>query len=130
MTTETMRHILLVTILMAFLTGNAAAHDTDAPHSHDLAADAASANFNALTPAALGAHTRPAKGVPMAFLVIPIGGESFPFHWLWHFMRGETVDNRIHLAREMMGWNVIPRFHQPDTLKDETDLSVSPPQYE
>jgi len=125
-----MRHFLFLSILMAFLTGSAAAHDTDSPHNHDLAGDAASVSINALTPVALDAHATPAKGVPMAFLIIPIGGESFPFHWFWHTMRGETVDNRIHLAHELMGWYDIPRFHQPDALKDECDRSVSPPQNE
>ena len=130
MTPKRMRQIMFLSIVMAFLAGTAAAHDTDSPHTHDPAGDATSVYFDALSPAVPGAHALPTNAAPMAFLVIPIGGELFPFHWLWHALRGETVDNRTHLVHEMMGWYKIPHFHQLDTLKDESDRSVSPPQYE
>ena len=130
MNRKTMRHILFLSIVMAFLTGSAAAHDTDSPHTHDGAGNVVAPFLDTYAPATIGAHTTQATSAPTAFLVIPIGGESFPFHWLWHFMRGETVDNRIHLVHEMMDWYQIPHFHQPGALKDKTDFSVSPPQYD
>ena len=126
MTRKMMRQFLSLGILMAVFAGPAAAHETDAPHTHDPAGEAASAYFDALTPAISGAHAYPAVSAPMAFLVIPIGGESFPFHWLWHAMNGEVINDRIHLAHELAGWYQIPHFHQPDTRKVERDHSVSP----
>ena len=123
MTHKTIRQLMFLSILLAVCVGPAAAHDTGMPHTHDPAA----AEQNAHTHVG---HGLPSNSIPMAFLVIPISGESFPFHWLWHVMRGETIDNRNHLVHEMMGWYGIPHFHQSDTLNDEGDRSVSPPQYE
>ena len=41
----------------------------------------------------------PSSSMPMAFLVIPIGGESFPFHWLWNFMNGLPDDDHSLLTQ-------------------------------
>lgn len=123
--------VLVISLLLAANAGLSVAHDTGTPHTHDPAGDGLRSQLSGTA----GFHARlsqhlPTNGASTAFLVIPIGGEFFPFHWLWHTMRGETVDNRIHLVHEVMGWYKIPRFHRADTFKDESDLSVSPPQYE
>ena len=64
-----------ILLILALSVGLTSAHETDNPHTHDTVSDG---------------------GRAVAFLVIPISGEQFPFHWLWHFMSGETSgDHRL-----------------------------------
>ena len=111
MTCKIMRQIMFLCILMAVLAGPAAAHDTGSPHTHDASGDAASVFRGAGVALAPGEHSYPVQAVPVAFLVIPITGETFPFHWLWHAMNGEVINDRVHLIHEIMGWYDLPNPH-------------------
>lgn len=128
------RSFLLIYVL-AISTGFAAAHDTGVPHTHDPASDAFSAMHNPDILGMLGDHSHAGHGVPtgnapMAYLIVPIAGDFFPFHWLWHTMNGETLDDNIHLVHEIMHWFDIPHPHSENLAEQGGDLSTSPKQVE
>ena len=117
----TIRPFVFTLLLLAVSAGLTAAHDTGSPHSHELASDHARAFVNSDGAGSFGAssqvsHGLPTAGAPVAFLIVPISGEFFPFHWLWHTMNGEKVDERIHLVHEIMHWFGLPHPHDSDEV--------------
>lgn len=118
MTCATFRHLLFILLLVTVSAGLTVAHDTGSPHSHDPVSDHVRALCAVDEASAFGAFSHPSHGVaadsaPVAFLIVPISGEVFPFHWLWHTMKGEKVDEPIHLLPEIMHWYGLPHPHGP-----------------
>lgn len=114
MTSATIRCFLFILLLAAVSAGLTVAHDTGSPHTHDPAKSQVRAFRNVDEVGTFGAFSRlshglPSNGAPVAFLIVPISGEFFPFHWLWHTMNGETVDERIHIVHEIMRWFDLPQ---------------------
>ena len=130
MTCKIMRYIMFLCILVAVLAGPAAAHDSGSPHTHDASGDAASVFRGAGATLAPGEHSYNARAAPMAFLVIPILGETLPFHWLWHVMNGEVVNDRVHLLHEIAGWYDLPNPHRTGAPEDGADPTPSIEQLE
>ena len=128
------RHFLIIYVL-TISTGFAAAHDTGVPHTHDPAIDTCSAMNNGYILGMQGDHSNAGHGVPtgkapMAFLIVPIDGDFFPFHWLWHAMKGETLDDNIHLVHEIMHWDDISHAHSGNLPEPGGDLSTTLEQVE
>lgn len=135
MTSANIRHLLFILLLVAVSAGLTAAHDTGSPHSHDPVSDHVRALRAVDEASAFGAFSHPSHGVaaesaPVAFLIVPISGEFFPFHWLWHTMNGEMVDERIHLLHEMMHWYGLPHPHGPDVDARGFDQPYEGAQYD
>ena len=130
MTCKLTRYIMFLVMLMAVLAGPAAAHDTGSPHAHEPSGQGAGAFGGAGVPAAPGEHSYPARAAPLAFLVIAIGGESFPFHWLWHAMNGDVINDRIHLIHEIAGWYDLPNPHRSGAPEDGAETTPSIEQME
>ena len=116
MTSATVRYLVFILLLVAVSAGLTAAHDTGSPHTHDPVSDHVRALRGADEAGAYGAFSHQSHGLamdsaPVAFLIVPISGDVFPFHWLWHTMNGEKVDERIHLVHEIMHWYDLPHPH-------------------
>ena len=116
--------LVIISLLLAANAGLSLAHDTGTPHTHDPAID----GLGSTAPGTDSFHARlsesmPSSSMPMAFLFIPIGGESFPFHWLWHFMNGLPDDDHSLLTHEFMHWHGIPHSHKVSASEGEGDLS-------
>ncbi len=112
MTTKQLVKLVSTAAMLLILTlsvGLTSAHETDNPHTHDTVSDGAR---------------------PVAFLVIPIIGEQFPFHWLWHFMSGETSGDHRLLKHELMHWHGIAHSHDSGLSAEESNLPASLPQYD
>lgn len=129
--------VVVIALPLLFLAsaGMSYAHDTGIPHTPDGEVNDFSV-FNSADPLRmLGVHSHPGHGVPtgsapMAFLIVPIGGDFFPFHWLWHTMNGETLDDRMHLVHELTHWYDIPHPHSESLVEEGGDQSATIEQVE
>ena len=135
MTIAPTRHLVFILLLVAVSAGLTAAHDTGSPHTHDAVSDHVRTFGDGDEAGAFGAfsrvsHALPTEGAPVAFLIVPISGESFPFHWLWHTMNGEKVDERIHLLHEIMHWYGLPHPHGTDVDAQGYDQPYRRAQYD
>ena len=129
--------VLGFALLLMVLTsaGISSAHDTGSPHTHDAAGDAFSVFHSADALGMLGNRLHTGHGVrtgnaPVAFLIVPIGGDFFPFHWLWHTMNGEIQADNVHLMHEVMHWYDIPHPGSENLIEEGGDQSTAQKQVE
>ena len=125
--------LVIISLLLAANAGLSLAQDTGTPHTHNPAGtphthDPAIDGVGSSESWTDGFHARlsesmPPSSMPMAFLVIPIGGEYFPFHWLWQFLKGLPDDDHSLLTHEFKHWHDIPHSHKVSASEGEGDLS-------
>ena len=112
-------------LLLLANVGSSFAHDTGIPHTHDAVSvsDVPGMDVNRLS-------ALTSESMPMSFLVIPISGELFPFHWLWHYMLGMVHDDHNHFTHEFMHWHSIPHLHGSGSPDDASSQSAPLAQFD
>ena len=112
-------------LLLLATAGLSFAHDTGLPHTLDAASvsNVPGVDMNRLS-------TFMSESMPSSFLVIPISGELFPFHWLWHFMRVTVHDDHDHFTHELMHWHGIPHLHGSGSPDDACSQSAPLAQFD